>query len=65
MGTSPRFHAPKAFSSFGLISASVVSPTTSSVAALGLNQVVHHLTMSSRVSFLTAPAVPEPESGWP
>ena len=53
-GTSPLFQPPKAFSSFGFSSASVVSPTTSSVAALGLNQVLHHFTTSSRVSFLTA-----------
>src|SRR2546428_10148095 len=38
-GTVPSGHLRKSFSSFGVISARVVSPTTINVALLGLNQV--------------------------
>ena len=38
LGVSPGFQAAKAFSSSGVISLSVVSPVTTSVALFGLNQ---------------------------
>ena len=52
-GTSPAFQPSKSFSSFGLISASVVSPTTTSVALFGLNQVWWNFTRSARDIFAT------------
>ena len=64
-GTSPAFQDANSRSSRGWISARVVSPTTTSVALLGLNQVSWNRTTSSRVSFETDCAVPEPVSGVP
>jgi hypothetical protein len=39
LGTSPVFHDANSFSSLGVISAKVVSPTMSNVELFGLNQV--------------------------
>ena len=64
-GTSPGFQEAKSFSSFGWISANVVSPTTTIVALFGLNHVLWNLTRSSRVIFATEPSVPEPVNGLP
>ncbi len=58
--TSPGFHEPKSFSSLGVISAKVVSPTMSKVALLGLYQVSWNLARSSRVILLTLDSVPVP-----
>ena len=62
--TSPDFHEANRFSSLGVISASVVSPTMSNVALLGLNQVSWNLARSSRVILLTLSSVPVPMKGF-
>ena len=59
-GTSPGFQRANSASSFGWISASVVSPTTISVALFGLNQLSWNLTRSARVIAATDSSVPEP-----
>src|SRR5437867_6274499 len=47
-GTSPDFQPPNSFSSLGLISFSMVSPTMMSVALFGLNQVSWNFFMWER-----------------
>lgn len=53
LGTAPAFQDPSAFSSAGTISPRLMSPTTTSAALLGLNQVEWQASRSPRVSALT------------
>ena len=57
--------AANSFSSLGMISSSVVSPTTMSVALFGLNQVSWNFRRSARRQFPTDASVPEPVNGLP
>jgi len=60
-----RFPCREKFSSFGVTSLSVVSPTITSVALFGLNHESWNFTRSSRVIFPTLALVPEPVNGFP
>src|SRR5579871_2629183 len=64
-GTAPGLQPENSFSSFGVTSAIVVSPTITRVALFGLNHALWNLTRSSRVSFETLAVVPNPVSGLP
>ena len=65
LGTSPGCQTLNNFSSLGLISFNVVSPTMMSVALFGLNQVAWNFFISEGVNFSTDASVPEPVSGLP
>jgi hypothetical protein len=65
VGVDPFRQSLNSDSSFGLISAIVVSPTMTIVALLGLNHASWNLIRSSRVIFATPSSYPDPENGRP
>src|ERR1039457_240108 len=65
VGTGPDFQPSNNASNFGVSSASVVSPVTTSVEFFGRNHVPWKVTKSSRVIVPTLAVVPDPVKGLP